>query len=117
MREGGGLAVSFNGNKYAVKNAEVAVFSESNLVLALLADLFCRLGREQALKVIMYWCRSAVEESGTSSALLSQLYTVYPGALPRTQIVSARNMEVLIKESSEFRKKSEGSHWEARING
>ncbi len=40
VRDNGGLTVSFNGNSYAVKNAEVAVQSESNLVTAVVADLF-----------------------------------------------------------------------------
>lgn len=108
VRDAGGLAVSFNGNGYAVRNAEVAVTSESNFVLALLADLFCRLGRDQAMKIVMYWCRAAVEESGTNAALLKQLYAVYPGDLPRTEIVTAKNVESLIKESSEFRRKVRG---------
>ena len=39
--------MSFNGNGYAVKNAEVAVLSESNLTTAVLADLFCRFGKRK----------------------------------------------------------------------
>ena len=38
VRKNGGLSVSFNGNSYAVRAAEVAVQSESNLVTAALAD-------------------------------------------------------------------------------
>jgi energy-converting hydrogenase A subunit R len=108
VRHSGGLAVSFNGNSYAVRNAEVAVLSESNLVTALIADLFCRLGKDQALKVVMFWCRAAVEESGVNSAFLKQLYTVYPGVLPRVQIVTTQNVGALVRESSEFRKKIRG---------
>ncbi|MCL5877018.1 MAG: HAD hydrolase family protein [Candidatus Bathyarchaeota archaeon] len=108
VREEGGLAVSFNGNSYAVKNAEIAVNSESNLVLAIIADLFCRLGKTQAMKVYLYWSRAAVEESGTSGALLRQVYKVYPATLPRVEIVNPRNVETIIKESSEFRKQVRG---------
>jgi energy-converting hydrogenase A subunit R len=108
VRNGGGLAVSFNGNSYAVRNAEVATFSESNLVIALLADLFCRLGKDQALKVVFTWCRAAVEHSGVNATLLNQLYRAYPGALPRTEIVSAKNVERLVAESCEFRRKVRG---------
>jgi len=108
VREEGGLAVSFNGNSYAVKNAEIAVCSESNIVVAVIADIFCRLGKNQAMKVYMYWLRSAIEESGTSGALLRQAYKVYPGALPRVEIVTPRNVAAIIKESSEFRKQVRG---------
>ena len=50
VRASGGLTVSFNGNGYAVKEAEVAVQSESNLVTAVIAELFCRLGKKGNVK-------------------------------------------------------------------
>ena len=108
VHNNGGLAVSFNGNGYAVRNAEVAVLSESNLVTAVIADLFCRLGKEQALKVLWFWRKSAVEESGVNFALRKQLFALYPEVLPKVQIVTAQNMDELVKESSEFRKKVRG---------
>lgn len=108
VRDAGGLAVSFNGNNYAVRNAEIAMMSESSLVTALIADLFCRLGKTQTLKIIMHWRKATLEESGTNTALLKQLNTVYSSALPKVEIVTAKNMEPLIKESSEFRRKVRG---------
>jgi energy-converting hydrogenase A subunit R len=108
VRESGGLAVSFNGNSYAVRNADLSVLSESSLVTAVVADLFYRLGKASALKIIMFWCRAAVKESGVDTNLLKQLFTVYSGALPQVQIVSEKNMEALVAESSEFREKVRG---------
>ena len=55
VRSNGGLSVSFNGNGYALKNAEVAVMSESNLVIAVIADLFCKLGTKESLKIFNSW--------------------------------------------------------------
>ena len=52
VRDNGGLTVSFNGNSYAVKNAEVAVLSESNLVTAVIADLFCKFGKEVTINAL-----------------------------------------------------------------
>jgi hypothetical protein len=49
-----------------------------------------------------------LEQSGVKMALLEQLSVLYPDALPKVQIVSAQNMESLVKESSEFRKKVRG---------
>lgn len=108
VRQFGGLAVSFNGNSYAVRNADVAVMADGNLVTAVLADRFCRLGKAQTLKVLQYWVKSAVEESGVSINLLRQLYAYYPGALPRVELVTLRNVDQLVKESSEFRKNVRG---------
>ena len=108
VRANGGLTVSFNGNGYAVKNAEIAVLSESNLITAVIADLFCRFGKEKATSVLQTWSIEGLNESGVYPALIKQLSSLYPNDLPKAQIVTAQNMEAVIKESSEFRKKVRG---------
>jgi hypothetical protein len=60
------------------------------------------------MKVYMYWLRSTIEQSGAGGALLRQAYKVYPATLPRVEIITARNVEALVKESLEFRKKVRG---------
>ncbi len=108
IRDYGGLTVSFNGNSYAVKNAEVAVQSESNLVTAVIVDLFCKFGKAKTLKALGSWDYESLNKITVDEALLKQLSTLYPDALPKIQIVSAKNMESLIKESSAFRKSVRG---------
>ena len=103
-----GLTVSFNGNSYAVKNAEAAVLSENSLITAVIADLFCRFGKEKTLSVICSWSYDTLKKSGVDNALLKKLSDLYPHALPKAQIVTAQNMESLVKESSEFREKVRG---------
>ncbi len=78
VRDNGGLTVSFNGNSYAVKNAEVAVLSESNLVTAVIADLFCKLGKKQTLKALGSWNFEALKKSKVDEALLKQLFSHLP---------------------------------------
>jgi len=108
VRDNGGLTVSFNGNGYAVKNAEVAVLSESNLVTAVIADLFCRFGKEKTMDAICSWSYDSLKKCGADGTLLKKLSDLYPDALPKTQIVTAQNMETLVKESGEFRKTVRG---------
>ena len=108
VRDNGGLAVSFNGNSYAVKHAEVAVQSESNLVIAAIADLFFRLGKKQTVKTLGSWSLDALEKNKVEEALFKPLSALNPDAFPKVQIVTAKNMESLIKESSAFRKKVRG---------
>src|SRR5208283_690698 len=105
VRANGGLTVSFNGNSYAVKNAEIAVLSENNVVTAVIANLFCRFGKEKTMCAFQSWNYEGLKKSGVDISLLRQLSDLYPDALPKAQIVTAQNMETLIKESSEFRKK------------
>ena len=108
VRNNGGLTVSFNGNQYAVKNAEVAVLSENSTVTAVIADLFCNVGKQQTLQMLENWSRETLRKSVVSQPLLDKLFALYPAALPKVQIVTAEDMETLAKESSEFRKKVRG---------
>jgi energy-converting hydrogenase A subunit R len=109
VRENDGLTVSFNGNNYAVGNAEIAVLSENSIVTAVIADVFCRQGKQAALNLVENWNLQSLERSGmVSLSLLDHLFSLYPQILPKVQIVTAENMELLTKKSSEFRKKVRG---------
>jgi energy-converting hydrogenase A subunit R len=109
VRGNGGLTVSFNGNNYAVKNSEIAILSENNIVTAVIADVFCRKGKQAALNLVENWNLQSLQRNGAVSlSLLDHLFTFYPQTLPKVQIVTAKNMETLTKESSEFRKKVRG---------
>lgn len=107
VRDNGGLTVAFNGNSYAIRAAEVAVVSESNLVTAVIADLFCRLGKDGTIKVLKSWNKSELDNAEIPSQLLKQFYAAF-SVLPKVQIVTSKNMESIIKDSSEFRKKVRG---------
>ena len=108
VREGGGLTVSFNGNEYAVRNADVTVLSDNNVVTAVLAELFCNLEKQAVLKVVENWSHLALRQTALSRETLEKLFTLYPSNLPKAQIVTAENVEMLVRESSEFRKKVRG---------
>ncbi len=108
VKDNGGLTVSFNGNLYAVKNAEIAVLSENSITTAVVADFFCKLGKQGTLQALERWNHEYIRKSKVNPLLRDRLFTLYPTILPKIQIVSAKNMETLVKESSEFRKKVRG---------
>jgi energy-converting hydrogenase A subunit R len=107
VKEKGGLAVSFNGNDYAVKNADVAVLSENNLVTAVLADIFYRLGRKETLKVVETWDQNTLKDAAADLELLKQVFGSSKTS-PKVQIVTRENINSIVMESSEFRKKVRG---------
>jgi len=108
VKENDGLAVSFNGNQYAIKNAEIAVLSENSIVTAIIADVFCRFGKQETISLVEDWCREALKKGSVSQDLLKRLFKLYPRDLPKVKIITSENMEILAKESSEFRKKVRG---------
>jgi len=108
VREGDGLTVSFNGNQYAIRNAEIAVLSENSIVTAIIADVFFRFRKQQAVSLVENWNREELKKSSVNRVLLSRLFELYPKGLPKVKITTSENMEVLARESSEFRKKVRG---------
>jgi len=108
VKENRGLTVSFNGNRYAIKNAEIAVLSENSVVTAIIGDLFCRFGRQRTLDIVQSWNRQILDRSPVNRNLLSRLFALYPSGLPKVKIITMENMEILAEESSEFRKKARG---------
>ncbi|MEM3730163.1 MAG: HAD hydrolase family protein [Candidatus Bathyarchaeia archaeon] len=108
VRENGGLTVSFNGNRYAIENAEIAILAENSLVTAVLAEVFCKFGKKQTLKLVENWSFESLKKSGINKTLLETFFKIYPKTLPKVKIITSENMEALAKESSEFRKKVRG---------
>jgi energy-converting hydrogenase A subunit R len=108
VRTNGGLTISFNGNSYAVKSAEVAVLAESNLVTAVIADIFSKFGKQKTMNAIQNWDIETLKNGGVDPVLLKQFFALYPHTLPKAEIVTPQNMETLIEESCSFRKKVRG---------
>jgi len=108
VKENGGLTVSFNGNGYAVENSEIVVLSRSSMVTAVIASLFFKKGKRNTLRLCENWNSRALKRTGVVESLLEQYLSVYSSVLPKVQIVTAQNMDTLVKESSKFRKEVRG---------
>jgi len=108
VRTGNGLAVSFNGNEFAVKNAEIAVLSENSIATAVISDVFIGFGKAQALATANDWNRESLAKSLVNRALLDRLFKLYPDELPKVKIITHGNMETLAEESSQFRERVRG---------
>jgi energy-converting hydrogenase A subunit R len=107
VRNGGGLTVSFNGNRYAVREAEVAVLSHHTVVVSILAEIFNKFGKEQVIRLAENWLPSSLEELSTPT-LLNQLKNIPRKKAPQVERITPDNMDRLIRESSTFRKTVRG---------
>ncbi|MGB9959233.1 MAG: HAD hydrolase family protein [Candidatus Bathyarchaeales archaeon] len=108
VKANGGLTVSFNGNRYAIKNSDVAVLSENSIVTAVIAELFVKLGKAETLEVVKNWSRKTLEKSQVTEELLERFFQLYPKELPKVKIITSENMEALVRESEDFRKRVRG---------
>lgn len=108
VRRFGGLTVSFNGNQYAIREAEVAVLAHNTLATSILADTFQRLGKEKTLELVENWSHQALKKYDVNQSLTKLALELWPKKFPKIEIITSDNMERLMKESSEFRKKVRG---------
>jgi energy-converting hydrogenase A subunit R len=108
VRSAGGATVSFNGNSYGVRKAEVVVLSRDAMVTALLANAFNRLGKSGLLTLAKQWKPSTIAKSAIDRSLKEYSLKVYEKEFPRVELVTKRNMAGMMRESSEFRKSVRG---------
>lgn len=102
VREGGGLTVSFNGNEYAVREAELAIISSNTLITALIAYVFRKIGKEAVIELAEGWPDILNKYAD------HPFYERLRRDLPRVEVVSETNLPALIEESVLFRKKVRG---------
>jgi len=107
IREGRGLTVSFNGNQYAIREAEIAVMSHNTIIISILADLFRKIGKEGIIHLAEEWSTSSLKEICEPS-LLMKLQSLPEDKTPRVERITPENMNRLIRESSDFRKTVRG---------
>jgi energy-converting hydrogenase A subunit R len=108
VRSAGGLTVSFNGNSYAVREAEIVVLSRNAAVTALLADTFNRLGRSRLLTLTKQWKPSVIAKSAINRPLKEYFLKACKKGFPKVELVTKSNMARLMRESTEFRKSVRG---------
>lgn len=108
VARGGGLAVAFNGNRYAVANAEIAVLSDTALVTALLVDVFAQRGKQAVLDLAEHWSRRAVEATSAPSDLVAALLDPSSTSFPAVYIVDEENVETVTEESRHVRQRVRG---------
>jgi energy-converting hydrogenase A subunit R len=108
VRENGGLAVSFNGNGYAVRESDVAVLSGNTVVTSVLAESFSRAGKNKTLKLVEEWSPSGLTKYRVNPTLQKWMMTLYHNGFPQVERITVGNMERLKRESSLFRKSVRG---------
>jgi len=101
VKNAGGIAVSFNGNRYAVESAEIACIAEDTSVISILATTFKKGGREATIELVNNWSLSALKNAQLDEHLM-------PGDMPTVELVKDSDKAGLIAESVAMRKAVRG---------
>ena len=108
VRNGGGVALSFNGNRYALRLAEVVCMSPHALILAVFVDAFRRGGKKGLMEIVDRWGSASLTSLGIGPRLSRRFESLQCGEEPRVYRVTDGNRATLIQESEAFRKKVRG---------
>jgi energy-converting hydrogenase A subunit R len=106
VRRGGGLALSFNGNRYALREAEVACLSGDTRVIATLALAFEEGGRAAVLDLVDRWETGGMTGRAPDGRALSE--AAVPLREAQIYRVTEENRPWLTARSEAFRKTVRG---------
>ncbi|MGF7119037.1 hypothetical protein [Methanobacterium oryzae] len=102
-KERGGLAISFNGNEFAIRDAEIAIMADNTVMISIIADLFNRFGKEEVINFINSYMdnhENAINNYSINRGLKEAFNQVN---LPKIAIINSENFENIVNESKTFR--------------
>lgn len=106
VREGGGLALSFNGSEVNVEAADVAVVDDSCYTAMYLSAVFFDQGGRAVIDLAENWSREYIRSMDTPDPNLRDAFLArYPDVLPEVYAVCPENTEAVAERSSAFRAK------------
>ena len=108
VREKGGLAISFNGNRYAVNAAEVIVVADSAWPIAMLMAIFQLWGKEGVLEVACPETREKSRSLVLPEAVIEPIAMGLEGRVFNLYDQSADNLDKVVEESQTMRAKLRG---------
>ncbi len=115
-RDAGGLAVSFNGNRYSIRNSNVAILSGSCWATAAVLDVHAKGGLEAVREAADGWDPSIfgwLESEGLlGPGLAKQLRVAFPSedSFPKVYWLENGDVGAVIAESEAFRKRIRGTN-------
>ncbi len=95
VSDSGGIAVSFNGNRYAIRSSDIACISPNALILMELALIFNDAGKQAVIDVVIEWS----EDSDIR---------LVAGQEVILDVINETNIQTLTSKSESFRKTIRG---------
>ncbi len=109
VREGNGLTISFNGNEYALREAEFAIISDNTVITSVLAEAFHKAGMEGINTLAEDWTMKTIRSSGlVNEYLMREFEKMFPENLPTVAKVTPQNMTTLTRQRLAFRRSVRG---------
>ena len=106
--DNGGIAVSFNGNEYAIEEAEIAVIADNTTITSVMAEIFNKYGTDNVFEFVKDYTKDP--EYALKSRFVNQKLAdkILSSKLPHVEMITCNNIDALIEKSSEIRRDLRG---------
>ena len=112
-RKNNGISVSFNGNEYPLRVAEIAVVSSSAVTTAVLANVYAENDKNKVLEFIKDYnisddLKRLFDDYNIDSEIKDKFFTVFRENYPLIHTVTDENYEDILKASKDMRNNIRG---------
>lgn len=112
-RKNNGISISFNGNEYPLKVAEIAIVSPSAVTTAVIADIYSKYDKNKVLKFINDYnndkdLKKLFNDYNVDEKIKDKFFTVFSVEYPLIKIITDENYENILKTSKEMRNNIRG---------
>lgn len=114
-RKNNGISVSFNGNEYPLKVAEIAIVSPSAVATAVIANVYAENDKNYVLEFIKDYNDSEdlekiFDDYNIDEDIKNKFFEVFADEYPLIQTVTDENYEKILKVSKEMRNNIRGQN-------
>ena len=115
VRKNNGISISFNGNEYPLKVAEIAIVSSSAITTALISNIYVNYDKNKVLEFINDYNNSKNYEDlfndyKIDERIKSKFLSIFTDKFPLIQIVNAENFDNILKYSKKMRNNIRGQN-------
>ena len=112
-RKNNGLSISFNGNEYPLKVAEIAIVSPSAVTTLIIADIYANNNKKKVLDFINDYnitkdMKKLFDDYNIKMEIKNKFFDEFSGNYPIIQIITDDNYEDILKISKEMRNNIRG---------
>ena len=112
-RKNNGISISFNGNEYPLKVAEIAIVSPSAIITAVIANVYVENDKNRVLEFIKDYNNSKDYEKlfkdyNIDEIIKNEFFSIFKNEYPLIQLVTDENYDEILKASKEMRNNIRG---------
>lgn len=112
-RKNNGISISFNGNEYPLKVAEIAIVSPSAVTTAVIANVYAKNDKDKVLEFINDYnisndLKNLFDDYSIDEEIKNKFFEVFAENYPLIQIITDDNYEDILKISKDMRNNIRG---------